>query len=112
MLDVKSDVDIAAQCGLRGRTNCQPYGCDLKRTIGEGTVDCDPSWSAKGPEAVLAADWPQGASNLANVLGGDGLCGLPAQQERLANHEGHRLPLIENRRQLVAHHFITKEVAK
>lgn len=66
---------------------------------------CDRSLSAKdppGPEAVLADDWPWACSHPANVLGEEGLGGLPAQQKSPTNQEGHRLPLIENRRQLVA----------
>ncbi|PVH74553.1 hypothetical protein DL98DRAFT_29383 [Cadophora sp. DSE1049] len=62
------------------------------RTIGDGTVVCDPSGSAKASIALLGGDWPCRHSNLSNPLGSKGLCGLPAKQTVAANGESDRLP--------------------
>ena len=62
------------------------------RTIGDGTVVCDPSGSAKASMALLGGDWRYQHSNLSNPLGSKGLCGLPAKQTVAANDEDDRLP--------------------
>jgi len=62
------------------------------RTIGDGTVVCDPSGSAKASTALLGGDWRYQHSNLSNPLGLKGLCGLPAKQTVAANGKDDRLP--------------------
>lgn len=61
-------------------------------TIGDGTVVCEPSGTAKAFIALLGGDWPCEHWKSSNPLGPKGLCGLPAKQTVAANKEDDRLP--------------------
>lgn len=88
--------DLAAHYGLRGRTNCQPYGVKLRKRL-ERAMFRDPhapaKYAAQPGRLIGLAEWEPGQLPTANAKEQ-----LPAQQNRRANRMSHVLSLIASRR--------------